>query len=125
MSTVVARLPRVPGNSGGAGDDLTVVDCERCREAISAGLDGEAGVRETARAEAHLAGCAACRTWAQLAAVVTRRVRTRPADPAPDLVSVLFGPDPTGHLRPACGCAASCGCGCQQGLACRCAPRVA
>lgn len=103
------------------GDDLPVVDCERCREAISAGLDGEAGAPETARAEEHLGGCAACRTWADLAARVTRRVRTGPADPAPDLVTVVLGPEP----GRACGCAASCGCGCQQGLACRCAPQVA
>jgi hypothetical protein len=107
------------------------VDCERCREAISAGLDGEAGARETARAEEHRQGCAACRTWAELAAVVTRRVRTGPADPAPDLVTVLLGPEavlssPEAVLSsPVCGCAATCGCGCQQGRSCRCAPQVA
>ncbi|WP_433799038.1 zf-HC2 domain-containing protein [Actinomycetospora sp. CA-084318] len=93
------------------------MDCERCRTAISAGLDGEAGARETARAEAHLAGCAACRTWAELAAVVTRRVRTGPADPAPDLAAALLGGT--------CDCAATCGCGCRQGLRCRCSAQVA
>ncbi|GLZ54554.1 zf-HC2 domain-containing protein [Actinomycetospora sp. NBRC 106378] len=101
------------------------MDCERCREAVSAGLDGEAGARETAQADEHLGGCAACRSWADLAARVTRRVRTGPADPAPDLVTGLLGPDSTGLARPACGCAASCGCGCRQGLACRCTPQVA
>ncbi|WP_026204884.1 zf-HC2 domain-containing protein [Actinomycetospora chiangmaiensis] len=104
-------------------DDRTAVDCEGCREGISAGLDGEAGPREAARTEEHLAGCEACRAWADLAAVVTRRVRTGPADPAPDLVTALVGPEPA--LPAPCGCAASCGCGCRQGLACRCTPRAA
>nr|WP_281376433.1 zf-HC2 domain-containing protein [Actinomycetospora corticicola] len=103
---------------------MTVVDCERCREAISAGLDGEAGARESARAEEHRQGCAACRTWAELAAVVTRRVRTGPADPAPDLSTAILGPE-AALSGAACGCAATCGCGCQQGRSCRCAPQVA
>ena len=94
------------------------MDCETWREVVSADLDGEATPAESAAVEEHLAGCAACRRWADRAAVVTRRARTRPAEAAPDLVGIVLGVSP-------CGCAATCGCGCQQGRACRCAPLVA
>lgn len=96
------------------------MNCETWREVVSADLDGEATPAESAAVEEHLAECAACRRWAERAAVVTRRARTRPAEAAPDLVGIVLG-------RPAsaCGCAATCGCGCQEGRACRCAPLVA
>jgi predicted anti-sigma-YlaC factor YlaD len=52
-----------------------VVECERAREAISARIDGEdPGLPEDVL-EAHLDGCAACRSWAQAAHEVTRRAR--------------------------------------------------
>ena len=96
------------------------MDEETWREVVSAELDGEATPAESAALEEHLAGCAACRLWAEQAAVVTRRARTRPAEAAPDLVGTVLG-----NQVSACGCAATCGCGCQQGRVCRCAPLVA
>jgi len=52
-----------------------VVECDRVREAISARIDGEDPGLPADVLEAHLDGCAACRSWAQAAHEVTRRAR--------------------------------------------------
>jgi predicted anti-sigma-YlaC factor YlaD len=72
--------------------------CEECREEISADLDGESDAAGRAALEAHLAGCAACRRWRESAVVVTRSVRTAPADPGPDLVALVLPAAPR-HRR--------------------------
>jgi predicted anti-sigma-YlaC factor YlaD len=54
---------------------LVGVECERARQAISARIDGEDPGLPGDILEAHLAGCAACRSWRQAAHEVTRRVR--------------------------------------------------
>lgn len=66
------------------------MQCPLFRVAISARLDGEPlGMSERAL-DSHLAGCAECATWADDAALVTRRARLAPAIPVPDLtVAVL------------------------------------
>ena len=51
------------------------MECDRAREAISARIDGEDPALPDGSLEAHLAGCAACRTWQQRAHAVTRRAR--------------------------------------------------
>jgi len=51
------------------------MDCDGCREAMSAALDGEADAAEQARIDAHLDGCAACRSWQRDATLVTRHAR--------------------------------------------------
>lgn len=53
--------------------------CESVREAISASLDGELPGIQRAEQEAHLEGCAACRSWEAAAHDVTRRARLAPA----------------------------------------------
>src|SRR5262245_15855613 len=63
--------------------------CEQIREILSAQLDGEELPGEAAAADAHLAGCAACRRWLDDAAAVTRlaRVGVAQADAGiPDVV---------------------------------------
>jgi predicted anti-sigma-YlaC factor YlaD len=63
--------------------------CEQIREIISARLDGEDLPGESATADAHLAGCAACRKWLDDAAAVTRLARIGVAPPTlgvPDMV---------------------------------------
>lgn len=97
------------GNSGGPTDDPqgmdrgTGAECGWCRDALSAALDGEAGPGERERAEVHLDGCAACRSWQRDAVLVTRRARTAVAEGGPDLVGGalehLPGPRPR-LLRP-------------------------
>lgn len=51
------------------------MECDRAREAISARIDGEDPGLPGDVLEAHLAGCAACRSWLQAAHEVTRRAR--------------------------------------------------
>ncbi len=66
------------------------MQCPGFREAASARLDGESPGVPVAELDAHLAGCAACATWAADASAVTRRARLAPAPPVPDLtVAVL------------------------------------
>ncbi|SBT41808.1 zf-HC2 domain-containing protein [Micromonospora auratinigra] len=64
--------------------------CEQWREILSAQLDGEASRAETGAAEAHLAGCAGCRTWFAAAVAVTRRVRTQVVPDLPDLADAVL-----------------------------------
>jgi predicted anti-sigma-YlaC factor YlaD len=49
--------------------------CDRFREAISAGIDGEDPGLPTAALDAHLRACADCRAWQERAHAVTRRAR--------------------------------------------------
>jgi predicted anti-sigma-YlaC factor YlaD len=91
----------VRGNRRVVGDDQQGMDCDRCREAISAALDGEADAAERAGTEAHLAGCPACRAWQHEAAAVTRRARTGIAGGGPDLAArvVAHAPGPRARWR--------------------------
>jgi predicted anti-sigma-YlaC factor YlaD len=63
--------------------------CENVRESLSAALDGEAGPVPADDVAAHLAGCVACRAWADGAARVTRAVRLRAVD-VPDLTERIM-----------------------------------
>jgi predicted anti-sigma-YlaC factor YlaD len=58
------------------------VGCERCREALSARLDGEREPGRPGAADAHLSRCAACRRWYAAAARVTDLVRAAAPTPA-------------------------------------------
>ncbi len=66
------------------------MDCTRYREAISARLDGETAGLEPTALDAHLAGCPACRAWADAAQRVTRRARVTLAEPVPDLTVAIL-----------------------------------
>ena len=72
--------------------------CERCRELVSARLDGEDAGDPDGALDAHLSGCADCRSWAERAAAVTRLARTGPAEPGPDLAAAVVAASRT--LRP-------------------------
>jgi predicted anti-sigma-YlaC factor YlaD len=61
------------------------MNCDTCREAVSARLDGEAPAAPDADTDAHLAACAGCRRWAETAADLHRATRVRPAEWGPDL----------------------------------------
>ncbi|MDG4827464.1 zf-HC2 domain-containing protein [Asanoa sp. WMMD1127] len=50
--------------------------CERYREALSAGLDGEAPPDDAQNIDQHLYDCPSCRSWLDAAAAVTRVART-------------------------------------------------
>ncbi|MHA6797922.1 zf-HC2 domain-containing protein [Bounagaea algeriensis] len=61
------------------------MDCDTCREALSARLDGETPPAPAERVEHHLAGCSACRSWEQRARDLSRTLRVRPVRPVPDV----------------------------------------
>jgi predicted anti-sigma-YlaC factor YlaD len=67
------------------------VDCDAAREAISALLDGEPAEVERGELKAHLAACAACRSWREDAHEVTRRARLSAAIVRPPAQSLLAG----------------------------------
>ncbi|WP_442930817.1 zf-HC2 domain-containing protein [Micromonospora sp. NBC_00421] len=64
--------------------------CESWREILSAQLDGEETAEERVAVQAHLDGCADCRAWHEVAAMVTRRARTRVVTAAPDLAGTVL-----------------------------------
>lgn len=61
------------------------MDCEQCREAISARLDGEATALESEAVHAHLAVCPGCRRWEDDVLRCSRVVLSGVAEPVPDL----------------------------------------
>jgi predicted anti-sigma-YlaC factor YlaD len=76
--------------------DYASVHCASFREAVSAGLDGEPLGMPQERLDAHLAGCPACRSWADAAAEVTRRARLAPATAVPDVTAAVLARLPEG-----------------------------
>lgn len=99
---------RIVSRVGNGGRELIrwsgrplVMRCDRCRETVSARLDGEVpgtGDAQASAVDAHLAGCADCRAWADRAAAVTRLARTGPAEAGPDLIGAVVAASRT--LRP-------------------------
>jgi predicted anti-sigma-YlaC factor YlaD len=66
------------------------MECETCREALSARLDGEEPHVPAVNLEAHLGSCAACREWLASAQRLHRQVRVAPAEPVPDLTAGIL-----------------------------------
>jgi predicted anti-sigma-YlaC factor YlaD len=59
---------------------LPITDCEQIRGAISESLDGELSQVESARLDAHLGQCAACRAYSADAAHTARLLRQAPLE---------------------------------------------
>jgi outer membrane lipoprotein-sorting protein len=67
------------------------VNCERAQAAMSERMDGERlPGRIAAAVDAHAAGCADCRTFAERSAHLRSVVRIRPAERIPDLVEPIM-----------------------------------
>ena len=66
------------------------MSCRRVQEAISARIDGEEPGLPLALVEAHVAGCADCRSFSTAAASLHRRTRVRSADAVPDLSAAIL-----------------------------------
>lgn len=66
------------------------MDCEECREALSARLDDELGERERQAVDAHLQACAGCAAHAEQLAELTRLTRVQPAAQVPDLAPAVL-----------------------------------
>ncbi|GHF29595.1 hypothetical protein GCM10017786_74490 [Amycolatopsis deserti] len=75
------------------------MDCATAREAISATLDGEDPGVDPAALDEHVAHCAACLTWQDEAAAVTRLVRLEPAAAAPDVAGRVLDHAPAPSTR--------------------------
>jgi len=88
-------------------DDSEGMDCQQCRDVVSASLDDEATPAERTDADAHLSGCDECRRYAASAERVTRLGRVRPIGDVPDVVTPLLAslgialPDPPEPAVPA------------------------
>lgn len=96
------RVLRLAGNRRATRDDLPGMrpfDCAACREELSAELDGEGDPARRPAVAAHLAACPACEDWRERAAVVTRLVRTGPAEAGPDLVARVLPAAPRRSRR--------------------------
>lgn len=71
------------------------VDCNTCREALSARLDGEPEGTPADEVDAHLETCTSCQAWHDDAAALTRTLRVRPATPVPDLTAAILDAAPS------------------------------
>jgi predicted anti-sigma-YlaC factor YlaD len=78
------------GNSSAGGAHYLGMNCEACREAISALLDNEDPETNPTLVEAHLAACADCRAHAAQAGRLQGRLRSRPTEPVPDLTPAIL-----------------------------------
>jgi predicted anti-sigma-YlaC factor YlaD len=90
-------VTRNPGNQSAGPDDYLHMDCDRCRAAISAALDGEDPGLPAEAVRAHVAGCPDCRRFATGAEALHRTARVTPATPVPDLTDAIlrsFGDEP-------------------------------
>ena len=76
------------------------MQCAACREAVSAGLDGESPGLPQRWVDEHLVACAACRGWADAAAEVTRRARLTPVEAVPDVTAAVLGRLPAAPVVP-------------------------
>ena len=70
------------------------VECDTCREALSARLDGEPEGVPAEQVDTHLATCALCQTWHAEASALTRTLRVRAATPVPDLTAAILDAAP-------------------------------
>lgn len=77
------------------------MECESCREVLSAALDNEADPVRLQRAEGHLEDCAGCRAFREHIQELHRRVRIAPAEDVPDLTTpILSAVDAEGPTEP-------------------------
>jgi predicted anti-sigma-YlaC factor YlaD len=78
--------------------------CELVRQAISAGLDGEAAGVSGAKVTVHLRRCPACREYATGASALARMVGLEPSRPVPGALSQRLASElarPADGARPA------------------------
>jgi predicted anti-sigma-YlaC factor YlaD len=66
------------------------MDCDRCRAAISASMDGEDPAAVPILVQGHLETCASCRDFADRAPELHRATRVTPAEPVPDLTEAIL-----------------------------------
>jgi len=62
------------------GQIVSILDCERVRESVSASVDGELSKAEATVLEAHLASCESCQSYAAGSGETARLLRTAPLE---------------------------------------------
>ena len=62
------------------GQIVSILDCERVRESVSASVDGELSQVEAAGLEPHLASCESCRLYAAGSVETARLLRSAPRE---------------------------------------------
>ena len=62
------------------GQIVSILDCERVRESVSASVDGELSQVEAAGLEAHLVSCESCRLYAAGFGETARLLRSAPLE---------------------------------------------
>ncbi len=77
------------------------VECEQCRDELSARLDGEEDLAIGPAVDAHVAACVECREWSHNAAAVTRRARISAVTPSAGLAAIetVLAAAPGPHRR--------------------------
>jgi predicted anti-sigma-YlaC factor YlaD len=66
------------------------MNCQRCREALSARLDGEDPETAADVVDRHVARCPECRMWLARAEGLQRALRVGAAEPVPDLTAPIL-----------------------------------
>lgn len=66
------------------------MECQACREALSARIDDELADVEAQAVEAHVQRCAGCAGYAERLDQLTRAARLQPAAPVPDLTPQIL-----------------------------------
>ena len=66
------------------------MECQQCRDAVSARADGEEPGAPDDLVDRHLTGCADCRAWARDLARLGPALRVAPAERVPDLTAPIL-----------------------------------
>jgi predicted anti-sigma-YlaC factor YlaD len=75
------------------------MECDRCRQILSARLDGEEVADASAQADAHVGRCPECAAFLARASDLHRLLRVRPADEVPDLAPAILASAPPFRRR--------------------------
>ncbi|QIS20535.1 zf-HC2 domain-containing protein [Nocardia terpenica] len=76
------------------------MNCDVCREALSARIDGEPEPVPAAHVDRHVDACGDCADWYARSARAVRALRLRPAEPVPDLTAAIVDHADRRPVRP-------------------------
>jgi predicted anti-sigma-YlaC factor YlaD len=79
------------------------VECQQCRDAVSARIDGEDPGTPDDLVDHHLTRCPSCRAWAGDLGRLGRALRVAPVEPIPDLTAPILAAAAAERRRTAAG----------------------
>lgn len=88
------------GTAAAARPTSIDVNCDVCREALSARIDGEPEPVPAAHVDRHVEACGDCADWYARSARAVRALRLRPAEPVPDLTAAIVDHTDRRPVRP-------------------------